>query len=213
MIEHKTISLAEQVFEHLEQDILSGKYQRGEVLTELSLCSELGVSRTPVREALRRLAQEHIIEETSKGSRVIGISEDDLRDIFDIREKIEGTAALLAARNCTDEQIAKLKDALDLQEFYCVKSDAEQIKQMDNRFHELIYRFCGSLTYYDALMPLHKKVQKYRRTAVENKNRAKSSVEEHKAIYEAIAKRDEQGAFDAMTFHIQNAYKHIFGKD
>ena len=71
MIEHKTISLADQVFEHLENDILSGKYQRGEILTESKLSAELGVSRTPIREALRRLEQEHIIEESGKGSVVI----------------------------------------------------------------------------------------------------------------------------------------------
>ena len=86
MIEHKTVSLADQIFEHLETDILSGKYQRGEILTEAKLCQELGVSRTPVREALRRLSQEHIIEESTKGSVVIGISERDLEDIFMIRE-------------------------------------------------------------------------------------------------------------------------------
>ena len=63
-MEYKTISLADQVFERLEADILSGKYQRGEVITELRLCAELGVSRTPVREALRRLLQEHLIEES-----------------------------------------------------------------------------------------------------------------------------------------------------
>lgn len=74
MIEHKTVSLADQVFEHLETDILSGKYQRGEVLTESKLSLELGVSRTPIREALRRLEQEHIIEESGKGAVVLGIT-------------------------------------------------------------------------------------------------------------------------------------------
>ena len=67
MFIHKSVSLADQVFERLESDILTGKYQRGEILTEMKLCQELGVSRTPVREALRRLEQEHIIEECAKG--------------------------------------------------------------------------------------------------------------------------------------------------
>ena len=87
MMQHKTVSLADQVFEHLETDILSGKYARGEILTESKLSAELGVSRTPIREALRRLEQEHIIEESGKGSIVIGITENDLIDIFLIREK------------------------------------------------------------------------------------------------------------------------------
>ena len=67
-MEYRTVSLADQVFERLENDILSGKYQRGEIITELQLCSELGVSRTPVREALRRLFQEHLIEDSPKGT-------------------------------------------------------------------------------------------------------------------------------------------------
>ena len=71
MIEHKTVSLADQVFEHIETDILIGKYQRGEILTESRLSAELGVSRTPIREALRRLLQENLIEETGKGSVVM----------------------------------------------------------------------------------------------------------------------------------------------
>lgn len=213
MIEHKTISLADQVFEHLERDILSGKYQRGEILTELKLSAELGVSRTPVREALRRLAQEHIIEETSKGITVIGINEEDLRDIFDIRERLEGTAARLAALRHTDEQLAQLKEALDLQEFYYKKSDPEQIKQMDNRFHELVYRLSGSMTFYDTLIPLHKKVQKYRRASVENHSRAEASVKEHRAVFEAIAAKDADAAELQMTKHIHNAYTHITGKD
>lgn len=213
MIEHKTISLADQVFDHLERDILSGKYQRGEILTELKLSAELGVSRTPVREALRRLEQEHIIEETAKGSMVIGISEDDLRDIFDIRERLEGTAAYLAAMRRNDEQLAALREALELQEFYYKKSDAEQIKQMDNRFHELIYRLSGSMTFYDTLIPLHKKVQKYRRASVENHSRAEASVAEHRRVFEAIEAQDAAAAELHMTTHIHNAYKHIIGKD
>ena len=131
-MEHKTVSLADQVFEHLETDILSGKYQRGEVLTESKLSIELGVSRTPIREALRRLEQEHLIEESGKGSVVIGITEKDLKDIFLIREQLECLAASLAAENRTEAQLEELKEALELQEFYLTKQDAERIKFMDN---------------------------------------------------------------------------------
>ena len=113
MIEHKTISLADQVFEHLETDILSGKYQRGEILTESKLSSELGVSRTPIREALRRLEQEHLIEEAPKGNVVVGISEKDLGDIFMIRIKLEGQAAAMSAENRTDEQLSILREAVE----------------------------------------------------------------------------------------------------
>ena len=88
MREFRTVSLADQVFEKLESDIITGVYPRGEVLTELKLVENMGVSRTPIREALRRLAQERLIEDTAKGSVVLGITVDDLIDIMDIRQRI-----------------------------------------------------------------------------------------------------------------------------
>lgn len=213
MIEHKTVSLADQVFDHLERDILCGKYQRGELLTEMKLSAELGVSRTPIREALRRLEQEHIIEESAKGCVVIGISENDLRDIFEIRKAVECLASARAAVNRTDEQLSELREALELQEFYLGKQDAEQIKQMDNRFHRIVYKLSGSSVFYDTLVPLHKKIQKYRRVSVENKSRAAASVAEHKKIYEAIAAKNAADAEKYTTEHVINAYRHIIGKD
>ena len=213
MIEHKTISLADQVFEHLENDILSGKYQRGEVLTESKLCAEMGVSRTPIREALRRLEQEHIIEESGKGSVVIGINEKDLEDIFLIRKSLECMAASLAAKNRTDEQLKDLKEALEFQEFYLNKNDPDQIKLMDNRFHETLYKLSGSTTFYDTLVPLHKKIQKYRRASVENSSRAAASVAEHRKIYEAIEAKNTALAAKCASEHVENAYKHIMRKD
>ena len=104
----KSTSLADQVFEKLENDIIQGVYKRGELLTELKLVEQLGVSRTPIREALRRLEQERLIEDTGKGSRVLGITEEDLQDIMNIRERIEGLAAYYAAKNITPEGLQEL---------------------------------------------------------------------------------------------------------
>lgn len=212
MIEHKTVSLADQVFEHLETDILSGKYQRGELLTENKLSTELGVSRTPIREALRRLEQEHLIEETGKGSMVIGINEKDLEDIFVIRRQLEGLAAATAAQRRTEEQLCELKEVLELQEFYLERHDADRIKLMDNRFHEYIYKLSGSTIFYDILIPLHKKIQKYRKASVESGSRANASVAEHRAIFEAIAANDKASAAKLTVDHINNAYEHILKK-
>ena len=213
MIEHKTVSLADQVFEHIETDILSGKYTRGEILTESKLSAELGVSRTPVREALRRLSQEHLIEESGKGSVVIGINEKDLEDIFLIRKKLESLAAELAAQKHTDEQLAELKETLELQEFYSSKKDAEHIKHMDNKFHEMLYKLTGSTIFYDTLVPLHKKIQKYRKASVQSGSRAEASVQEHRKIYEAIAAKDTESAGKYALEHVENAYRHILGKE
>lgn len=213
MIEHKTISLADQVFDHLENDILSGKYQRGEILTESKLSAELGVSRTPIREALRRLEQERIIEESGKGSVVIGINEKDLEDIFMIRKSLECQVAALAAKNRTEEQLKQLREALEFQEFYLNKKDPDQIKLMDSRFHETLYKLSGSTAFYDTLVPLHKKIQKYRRASVTNSSRAEASVAEHRKIYEAIEAKNTALAAKYASEHVENAYKHIMRKD
>lgn len=213
MIEHKTISLADQVFEHLESDILSGKYARGEVLTESKLSTELGVSRTPIREALRRLEQEHLIEDSGKGSVVIGVTEKDLEDIYLIRGQLEGLVAAMAAKNRNEEQLSLLREALEFQEFYVGKKDADRIKQMDNKFHNRIYELSGSMVFYDTLLPLHKKAQKYRKASLESNSRAVASVEEHRRIYEAVASGDSALAAKYANEHVQNAYNHIKRKD
>ena len=212
MLEHRTVSLAEQVFDRLETDILSGKYSPGEILTELKLVNDLGVSRTPIREALHRLEQEHIIEMTPRGILVLGVSRKDLEDILEIRMRIEGLAAYMAAQRITDEELEELRETIELQEFYVPKHDADRINVMDSKFHLLIYRFTGSVPLYDTLMPLHKKVLKYRKASVENEVRSTYSFQEHRAIFEAIAAHDAPLAEERMRAHIANAKDFIQNK-
>ena len=212
-VEYKTVSLADQVFERLEAEILSGKYQRGEVVTELQLCAELGVSRTPVREALRRLSQEHLIEESPRGTVVLGVVRKDFEDMCAIRLRIEGLAVRGFIDNLTDDSLRQLREAVEFQEFYLNKSDPDHIKAMDSRFHELIYQNCGSAILCDTLSPLHKKVQKFRRLSIEQAGRAETSVREHRAIYEAIAAKDADLAERLMNEHIGNAMQTIIEKE
>jgi len=208
-MEHKTISIAEQIFEQLEKDILTGVYARGEILTETKLSEKLGVSRTPIREALRRLDQEHIIKMTTKGAYVLGITAQDIDDIYEIRLRLEGLAAGLAAKRATDEQIAKLKETVELQEFYTLKQDADNIKNMDSTFHRLMYYMSGSTPLYDTLEPLHKRIIKYRKASVSIGTRAEYSLAEHKAIFEAIASHDSELAEKLVNEHVRNAQKNI----
>lgn len=212
-IEYKTVSLADQVFERLEAEILSGKYQRGEVVTELQLCAELGVSRTPVREALRRLSQEHLIEDSPRGTVVLGVVRKDFEDMCAIRLRIEGLAVRGFIDNLTEDSLRQLREAVEFQEFYLNKSDPDHIKAMDSRFHELIYQNCGSAILCDTLSPLHKKVQKFRRLSIEQAGRAETSVKEHRAIYEAIAAKDADLAERLMNEHIGNAMQTIIEKE
>lgn len=212
-VEYKTVSLADQVFERLEAEILSGKYQRGEVVTELQLCAELGVSRTPVREALRRLSQEHLIEDSPRGTVVLGVVRKDFEDMCAIRLRIEGLAVRGFIDNLSEDSLRQLREAVEFQEFYLNKSDPDHIKAMDSRFHELIYQNCGSAILCDTLSPLHKKVQKFRRLSIEQAGRAETSVKEHRAIYEAIAAKDADLAERLMNEHIGNAMQTIIEKE
>ena len=208
-MEHKNFSLSQQVFDRLENEILCGVYQRGEILTESVLSENLGVSRTPIREALGRLEQEHLVESTGKGIRILGVTTEDLEDIYEIRLEIEPLAAQRAAERMTEEELKKLGETLEMQEFFLQKKDAERIKTMDSDFHEQLYRYAGSAVYYDVLMPLHTKVQKFRKASLQKGSRAEASVKEHRMIYEAVASRDLTRVAETMKRHIQNAKANI----
>ena len=212
MREHRPVSIADQIFENLEHDILAGKYTRGEVLSELRLSEELGVSRTPIREAIRRLQQENILEDTGHGVVVIGISKEDVRDMYEIRRRVEGLAAARAAQNVTDEDLQRMRDALDLQHFYIEKDGSDnsaQIRNLDSDFHELLYESCGSRTYSSVLLSMHRKIMKYRRVSVKNHTRAVQAYEEHVAIYEALAAHDSDRAEKAAAYHVEKAAESI----
>ncbi len=208
-MEHRTVSLADQIFEQLEKNILTGAYARGEIFTEMHLSEQLGVSRTPIREALRRLEQEHLIEVSTKGAVIIGISQKDICDMYEIRIRTEGLASKWAAQTISDEGKKELSDIVELQEFYTEKNDADNIKNMDSKFHEAVYRLSGSTALYDTLHPLHKKVIKYRKASVQNSSRAHQSIKEHRAICEAIISGNGELAELLTIQHIKNARDNI----
>ena len=211
MRNYKSTSLADQVFDKLENDIIQGVYQRGELLTELKLVEQLGVSRTPIREALRRLEQERLIEDTGKGSRVLGITEEDLQDIMNIRERIEGLAAYYAAKNLTPEGLAELTHIVDLQEFYFSKRDKEHLRQVDDQFHDMICTLSKRSVIADTLIPLMRKTRRYRRVAIDNWERTTNTMNEHKKMYEAIASGNAELAEELATAHIVSAKRHLIG--
>ena len=204
-----TTSLADQVFEKLENDIVNGVYPRGEILTELKLVEQLGVSRTPIREALRRLVQERLIEETGKGSVVLGITTDDLVDIMNIRERIEGLAAYYACVNMTEESLKELQHIIDLQDFYFSKWDVEHLRQADDMLHDAICEMSKRTVIRDTLVPLHRKTRRYRKSAMQDKNRAILSLQEHHAIVDAMMGGDPDKVKAAMDAHLAKAKKYM----
>ena len=209
MQEFKSVSLADQVFEKLENDIIHGVYPRGEILTELKLVEQLGVSRTPIREALRRLEHERLIKDSGKGSIVLGITLEDLIDIMNIRQQIEGLAAYYTVLNITPDELAELQRISELQDFYYAKGDSEHLRQVDDEFHSLICRLSRRAVLIDTLIPLHRKTRRYRRIAMEDRNRSAKTMKEHRAMYEAIISGDANLAMELTTQHIANAKIHM----
>lgn len=205
MTQYKTTSLADRVFAKLENDIIFGIYPRGEILTELKLVEQLGVSRTPIREALRRLEEERLIEDTGKGSRVLGITLDDLNDLLDIRLRIEGLATYYATKNMTPEGLQELAHVMDLQEFYFSRKDTEHIREMDDEFHAIICRLSKHAVIADTLLPLYRKTQRFRKASIEDSHRTSQIVDEHRRIYNAMAAGDARLAETLTSEHIANA--------
>ena len=207
--ELKFVSLADSVFEKIEGDILSGKYKKGETYTESKLSEIFGVSRTPIREATRRLEQENLIRITTKGVEILGIERSDIEDIYEIRSRIEGLAAKKSAGKITDEDLSKLRDIIDLQEFYTVKGLDEKIRDTDSEFHETIYELCGSGIYLSVLSTLHRRIRKYRRLSIKDPERALKAVEEHREIYRALSDRNGELAEVLTARHIENARDNV----
>lgn len=205
----RTESLADKIFDRLENDIIHGVYPRGEILTEMKLVEQLGVSRTPIREAMRRLEQERLIEETGKGALVLGVTSDDLMDIMNIREQIEGLAAYYACVNMTPEGFKELEHIVDLQDFYLERWDVERLQQADDQFHDMICELSRRNVIRDTLMPLHRKTRRYRKTVMKEKDRAAHSLQEHRAIVEVMKTGDPENVQQAMNAHIKKVKEHL----
>ena len=133
-------SLRGRVFNRIRDDILSGRLQENEELRETSISEELGVSRTPVREALRQLELEGLIRIVpNKGAYVTGISPSDVADIYEIRSLLEGLCAKWATTRISSEKLDEMEEIILLSEFHLSKNHFEQLIELDNRFHQLLY--------------------------------------------------------------------------
>lgn len=204
MIVDKNIkSLGESVFLRLEEEILNGTLKVGDSLTEISLSQRLGVSRTPLRSAIHTLAEEGLVEIIpNKGAVVVGVSTDDLIDIYNIRMRLEGTAASLAAARIERESLSRLRESQELSEFYLTKKDYDHIKELDSEFHSIIYRASGSRHLCKILTELHRNIRSYRRLSLSVHDRLEASIKEHGDILSAIECRNSEEAERLTCSHI-----------
>lgn len=203
-------SLRNKVHKYIKTHIITGIYEPGETLLESKLADELGVSRTPIREAIRLLEMEGLVETSAKkGAAVLGISNKDVKDIFAIRQLVEGLAARWAAERLTAEELKELQKIFDLMEFYAHKQDMEEIAELDNRFHQIIYEASGSKILKLTLGNLHQYVQMARLGSLKIHDRLTHTIEEHRAILDAFLAKDPETAEQALALHAKMAYQNI----
>ena len=203
-------SLGSRVYRTIRDDILEGKYHSGDELKEKNIGDELGVSRTPVREALRQLELEGLVSIVpNKGAFVIGVSLQDIQDIYEIRALLEGLCAKWAAINISDEQITEMDENLVLSEFHESKGNYEQLVSLDNRFHEIMYEASGSKELKRVLKDYHEYVLRVRKNSLGAAGRAKNSTAEHRKIAEAIKAHDSLRAEDCARTHIKSTKENM----
>ena len=203
-------SLRGRVFNKLREDILSGKYQDHEELKEVAIGEELGVSRTPVREAFRQLELEGLIQIVpNKGAYVTGITAKDVKDIYMIRSSLEGMCARLATENITEGQLEELEENVYLASFHASKGHMEQMTELDNRFHHILYEACDSKMLEKLLQDFHQYVMRIRKKTLSTKERGIASNEEHRQIMEAIKAKNPDEAQRLANMHMNNAYDNM----
>ena len=203
-------SLRGRVFHKLREDILNGKYKDNEELKEVAIGEELGVSRTPVREAFRQLELEGLIQIVpNKGAYVTGITAKDVKDIYMIRSSLEGMCARLATENITPEQMEELEENVYLASFHASKGHMEQMTELDNRFHHILYAACNSKMLENLLQDFHQYVIRIRRKTLSTKERGIASNDEHRQIMEAIKAGNGAEAERLATQHMINAYDNM----
>lgn len=203
-------SLRGRVFHKIREDILSGKYKEHEELREVAIGEEMGVSRTPVREAFRQLELEGLIQIIpNKGAYVTGITVEDVKDIYMIRSLLEGLCARWATEHITEEQLEEMEENIYLAEFHAAKGHSEQIAELDNRFHDIMYEACNSKMLEHLLKDFHQYVLRVRKKTLANANRGEASNHEHRLIMEAIKAKDAAKAEELANRHMINAYENM----
>jgi len=215
MIEGKRLSpiqldlyqpLREVVYETLREAIRSGVLAPGERLMEIQVAEELGVSRTPVREAIRRLEAEGLVVMIPRrGTYVSDMSLRDISDVFEIREALEVLAVSLAAARITDDELEELERMMVELDEVIGKNDIEGLVEVDIRFHMKIYEASRNVRLISILSNLREQTTRFRMTSMSTPGRMQNTMEEHRAIVEALGDRDPEEAGRVTHEHLANA--------
>ena len=204
------LPLRDVVFNTLRDAILHGELLPGERLMEITLANRLGVSRTPVREAIRKLELEGlVIMVPRKGAQVAQITEKDLNDVLEVRLGLEELAMQLSCERIDEAQQEQIRKAALEFEKLMESDDITALAQADVKFHELIYEATRNRRLIQIINNLREQMYRYRIEYLKDSTARRTLVKEHREIYEALKARDYRKANDCMRDHIENQQKAI----
>jgi len=204
------LPLRDVVFNTLRQSILTGELKPGERLMEIHLADKLGVSRTPIREAIRKLELEGLVTMIPRrGAEVAQITEKNLKDVLEVRRALDALTVELACERITEEELVKLEEAKE-NFARCIKTkDANKIAQADVVFHDIILLASRNDRLMQMLANISQQMYRYRLEYVKDDAHYDQLIEEHNVIFDAISRRDSKIGSEAIISHIDNQEKSI----
>lgn len=204
------LSLRDVVFNTLRQSILLGELKPGERLMELHLANRLGVSRTPVREAIHKLALEGLVTIVPRrGAEVAQITEKSMNDVLEVRRALDALCAELACERITEEGLQALGAACEDFEQSVRTKDSKKIAQADVALHNIIVQATENQRLIQLVNNLSEQMYRYRFEYIKDSSQHGTLIEEHKVIYQSILRKDKETAAAAARTHIDNQKKAI----
>ena len=207
------LPLRDVVFNTLRDEILYGKLKPGERLMEISISERLGVSRTPVREAIRRLEQEGLVEMfPRRGAQVSGVTEKSLADVLEARKTLETFTVNAACSRITKEQLNRLKESNKVFEEATISKDAARIAEADEDFHHIIIEAAGNERIAETLNNLKEQLFRFRFEYLKDVKEFSHLVEDHRMLTDAIEAGKSDLAVEIIKLHIDQQTMAIYGK-
>ena len=199
------LPLRDVVFNTLRQAILKGELAPGERLMEIQLAQKLGVSRTPIREAIRKLELEGLVLMIPRrGAEVARISEKSLKDVLEVRLGLEELAVRIACQRITEEELEELEQAVKEFEEAMKRDDLGALAAADVKVHEVIYGSTHNKRLVQIISNIREQMYRYRVEYLKDVESRKTLVEEHYAVYRALKARNQQQAVKDICIHIVN---------
>ena len=200
----KRKSLREEVYDSLKKSILHGKLKAGQRLIEETLAHQIGISRTPVREAFHKLERDDLVIRLSKGGFAVReFTKEDVEEIFGIRSALESYAAYLVTLHITPEKISVLEKKIEESEKALENGDDEKVVQLQTEFHDLLYKSCKSKKLAEMINNFRDYFYRYRSTLLQTKDGFNYSIGDHRQMLEAMKKKNPRLTERLVRKHLE----------